>query len=161
MNATLRAIEQLESWAGLHGAPASCGTGTALRSGSRDIVHFHTEHDADLHLTGPAIQRLCPELAECTAVRLHPASQWVTVHLDCAGDADLLVALVSVALKAHARAGLPGAPPVDALCNLARVDILPGATPLALAAGSHPRGARSRLGRPAEGWARRALRRTA
>ena len=125
MNAALRAIEQLESWSDLDSAPASCGTGTAVRSGSRDIVHFHSDHDADLHLTGAAIIRLRTELEHSTAVRLHPGSEWVTVHLDCTGDADLLVSLVSVALKAHAPTLPPTAPPADALCNLARVDIMP------------------------------------
>jgi hypothetical protein len=125
MNAARRAIEQLESWSDLSSAPASCGTGTAVRSGAHDIVHFHSDHDADLHLTGPAIVRLRAELEQSTAVRLHPGSEWVTVHLDCTGDADLLVTLVSVALKAHSPAEPPSAPPADGLCNLARVEIMP------------------------------------
>jgi Family of unknown function (DUF5519) len=124
MNATRRAIEQLESWPDITSAPASCGTGAALWAGSREIVHFHSEHDADLHLTSPAIARLHAELDQSTAVRLHPGSEWATLHLDCSGDADLLITLVSVALKAHVGAGAAGPPSPSAPCNLARVEIM-------------------------------------
>lgn len=125
MNAARHAIEQLASWPDLSSAPASCGTGTAVRSGTREIVHFHSDHDADLHLTARAAARMGDELEHCTAVRLHPGSEWVTVHLDCVGDAELLVGLVSVALKAHAATPLAAVPPADVRCNLVRIDILP------------------------------------
>jgi hypothetical protein len=125
MNAARRAMEQLESWPGLTSAPASCGTGVALWAGSHEIVHFHSDHDADLHLTSQVIARLHDELERSTAVRLHSASEWATIHLDCSGDADLLTTLASVALKAHATPW--HSPGSAAPCNLARVEIMPAA----------------------------------
>ncbi|WP_438295073.1 luciferase domain-containing protein [Streptomyces sp. HUAS TT7] len=65
------------------------------------MVHFHSGFAADLHLTHTAIERLRPELRHSTAIRLKPGSAWVTILLDCDSDVDLLLTLVSVALKAH------------------------------------------------------------
>lgn len=133
MNATRRVIEQLGSWADLASAPAPCGTGTALRGAGQDIIHLHTEHDADLHLTTEVVERLRPHLEQSTALRLHSGSAWVTLHLDCTGDADLLLALASLALQAHS-ARRVDSPDADPLCNLARIDILhPTAVPAAAA----------------------------
>ncbi|MFI0220617.1 luciferase domain-containing protein [Streptomyces lydicus] len=36
-----------------------------------------------------------------SAIRLVPDSHWVTIHLECNADIDLLLTLVSVALQAH------------------------------------------------------------
>jgi hypothetical protein len=119
MNAAQRAREQLRTFPLLDSAPASCGTGEALLAQEHEIVHFHSARDADLHLTGAALERMREELDRSTAVRLHPESPWVTVHLDCDSDADLLVSLVSVALRAHA--GTAARP--AAACNLGRVEI--------------------------------------
>lgn len=124
MNAAQRAMERLVRWTELeYGAPG-CGTGTALRAGGREIVHFHSDRDADLYLTDGPIRRLRPELDHSTALRLHPDSPWVTVHLDCVGDADLLVSLASVALKVNAAAGPESGSRAGTVCNLARVDVL-------------------------------------
>jgi hypothetical protein len=161
MNAMRRAIEQLDSWPDLSSAPASCGTGTAVRCGSREIVHFHSDHDADLHLTGLAIARLRFELEQSTAVRLHPGSEWATVHLDCVGDAELLVSLVSVALKAHAADRLPGSQPADVLCNLARVEIMHDTDPAERAPAGCDLPARPAARRFALGLVRTPHRRTA
>ncbi|MFC1416121.1 luciferase domain-containing protein [Streptacidiphilus cavernicola] len=125
MNVAQRANEQLASWPELTRVPSGCGSGSALRAGDHDIVHFHSDRDADLHLTPGPIARLHAELEQSTAVRLHPESPWVTVHLDCDSDADLLVALVSIALQAHAN--VPAGPAEPAPCNLARVEILTSA----------------------------------
>ena len=118
-------MERLEVWADLSAAPASCGTGRALRSADGEIVHFHSGRDVDLHLTAPAIRRFHDDLRESTAIHLVPGSRWVTVHLDCDTDVDLLMSLVSVALKAH-QAGLS---PVDVAapmeCNFHRVTVVP------------------------------------
>jgi hypothetical protein len=123
MNAAQRAREQLQTWPYLAAAPASCGTGEALLAQGAEIVHFHSARDADLHLTGPAIHRLHEELDRSTAVLLHDDSPWVTVHLECDSDADLLVSLVSVALRAHTPPSSEGAAP----CNLTRVELAPAA----------------------------------
>lgn len=119
-----RALEQLEVWPDLSSGPSSCGAGRALSSVHSEIVHFHSGRDVDLHLTGPAIARFHHDLVESTAVRLVPGSRWVTIHLDCDADVDLLMSLVSVALKAHLAQG-PGDGPRLALCNFRRVTVMP------------------------------------
>ncbi|MFD0330520.1 luciferase family protein [Streptacidiphilus monticola] len=84
--------------------PSSCGTGSALRAGHRELVHMHGSREADVRLTADLIARLHDQLSHSTAVRLHDDSVWVTVHLDCDDDADLLVTLTSLSLQAHAPA---------------------------------------------------------
>lgn len=118
-------MERLEVWADLSTAPASCGTGQALRSPHEEIVHFHSDRDVDLHLTVPAIRRFHDDLRESTAIRLVPGSRWVTVHLDCDTDVDLLMSLVSVALKAHQPGSAPLADPARTGCNFRRVTVVP------------------------------------
>jgi len=114
-------MNQLAEWPDLSPCEAGCGTGRALRSARDEIVHFHSDRDVDLHLTARAIQRLHYDFAESTAIRLVPGSRWVTVHLDCDADVDLLLSLVSVALKAHAA---PQEQPTPAVCNFRRVRVL-------------------------------------
>jgi hypothetical protein len=117
-------MDQLAAWPDLSPCEAGCGTGRALRSVRDEIVHFHSERDVDLHLTTRAIQRLHYDFAESTAIRLVPGSRWVTVHLDCDADVDLLLGLVSVALKTHS-GGRPGSVPSErAVCNFRRVTVL-------------------------------------
>ncbi len=122
MTLVQRALERLHAWPDLTEGPASCGTGRALRSVHDDIVHFHSERDADLHLTLDAIRRVHQGLGGSSAIRLVPGSRWVTVHLDCDTDVDLLLSLVSIALQAHQ--GTPAAGPPSE-CNLHRVTVLP------------------------------------
>ncbi|MGW2716039.1 luciferase domain-containing protein [Streptomyces sp. NPDC001492] len=121
MTPAQRAMDQLAAWPDLSPCEAGCGTGRALRSARDEIVHFHSERDVDLHLTTRAIQRLHYDFAESTAIRMVPGSRWVTVHLDCETDVDLLLSLVSVALKAHS--AHPGHP-APAVCNFHRVTVL-------------------------------------
>jgi len=127
MTPAQKAMNQLAAWPDLSPCEAGCGTGPALRSARDEIVHFHSDRDVDLHLTARAIQRLHYDFAESTAIRLVPGSRWVTIHLDCDADVDLLLSLVSVALKAHAHpGGLPlSADPPTAVCNFHRVTVLP------------------------------------
>jgi hypothetical protein len=94
-------MTQLASWPDLSEAPPSCGTGRALRSVGAEIVHFHSDHSVDLHLTARTIRRFQDELKNSTAIRLVPDSNWVTIHLDCDSDIDLLLTLASVALQVH------------------------------------------------------------
>ncbi|MFJ1972545.1 luciferase family protein [Streptomyces sp. NPDC087903] len=119
-----RAMDRLEVWPDLSVGLPSCGTGRALRSVRHEIVHFHSGRDVDLHLTVPAIERFRGDLRGSTAVHLVPGSRWITVHLDCDGDVDLLMSLVSVALKAHL-AEVPAAGPLLASCNFRRVTVVP------------------------------------
>ncbi|WP_369174407.1 luciferase family protein [Streptomyces sp. R28] len=125
MTPAQRAMERLEVWPDLSSGPAHCGAGRALRSVQSEIVHFHSDRDVDLHLTVSAIQRLHDDLQESTAIRLVPGSGWVTVHLDCDTDVDLLMSLVSAALKAHQSRPSPAGRPAGNACNFRRVTVLP------------------------------------
>ncbi|AZQ32731.1 hypothetical protein EJ357_04140 [Streptomyces cyaneochromogenes] len=125
MTLAQRAMKQLEVWPDLTSGPASCGAGRALRTVHSEIVHFHSERDVDLHLTVSAIQRFHDDLRESTAIRLLPGSNWVTVHLDCDTDVDLLMSLVSAALKAHQHRPSPASAPAGDECNFRRVTVLP------------------------------------
>ncbi|WP_431986658.1 luciferase family protein [Streptomyces griseoflavus] len=124
MTPAQRAMERLLTWPDLSASPAACGTGQALRTVRDEIVHFHSARDVDLHLTHRAIQRFHYDLGGSSAIQLVPGSCWVTVHLDCATDVDLLMSLVSVALKAHQNRP-PSTLPTAAGCNFHRVTVLP------------------------------------
>ncbi|MFJ6793455.1 luciferase family protein [Streptomyces sp. NPDC091268] len=100
MNTARQASERLMGWPALSEGRPPCGTGHGLNSGSQEIVHFHGEHEADVHLTRAMITKLRPALARSTAVRLRTGSEWVTVRLDIGSDIDLLATLVSAALQA-------------------------------------------------------------
>jgi len=121
MKAACRAWEQLESWADLTTAPASCGQGRALVANGGEIAHLHNDHDADLHLTDEAIERMRTELEHSTAVRLHSGTGWITLRLDCDQDAELMVSLVSIALQAQSR-NRPQAPARP--CNRGHISIV-------------------------------------
>ncbi|MFG2477526.1 luciferase family protein [Streptomyces fagopyri] len=101
MTLALRAMTQLAAWPDLSEARPSCGTGRALRSARDEIVHFHSDHEADLHLTARAIRRYEDHLRGATAVRMVPGSRWVTIRLEVDADIHLLLTLVSVALQSH------------------------------------------------------------
>ncbi|CAL9505905.1 luciferase domain-containing protein [Streptomyces sp. enrichment culture] len=122
MTPAQRARERLTDWPDLTAGPAGCGTGQALRSPHGEIVHFHSGHDVDLHLTDSALRRWSADLGASSAIRLVPGSGWVTVHLDCDTDVDLLLSLVSMALKAQQA---DGACSGACGCNLHRVTVLP------------------------------------
>ncbi|GAA2441925.1 luciferase family protein [Streptomyces sp. NPDC051041] len=123
MTLAQRALEKLQAWPDLTPGPASCGIGKALRSHRDEIVHFHSDRDVDLHLTHRAIQRFHYDLGGSSAIHLVPGSRWVTVHLDCDADVDLLLSLVSIALKAHQT--WPSATASPGGCNFHRVTVLP------------------------------------
>ena len=86
-----------------------------------EIVHFHSDRQADVHLGRPAIERLREELEHSTAVRLVPGSGWVTVLLGGESDADLVLTLASVARQAGAQrpAGAD-----TGVCNLGHISII-------------------------------------
>ncbi|MFD3548674.1 luciferase family protein [Streptomyces sp. NPDC058655] len=110
MNTARHASEQLMSWPALSESRALCGSGLGLNAGSQEIVHFHGDHEADVHLTRAMIAKLRPALAGSTAVHLRTGSDWVTVRLDIDSDIDLLTTLVSAALQAASRAGADTGP---------------------------------------------------
>ncbi|MCZ4099697.1 MULTISPECIES: luciferase domain-containing protein [Streptomyces] len=119
MASARRAMEDLMTWPGLSAAPARCGTGTAVLADGAEIVHFHSERQADLGR--PAIERLHEELGHSTALRLLPGSGWVTVVLGGDRDADLLITLASVALRAQTHRAAGGG---AGECNLGRISII-------------------------------------
>ncbi|MFI8189461.1 luciferase family protein [Streptomyces sp. NPDC085946] len=125
MTLAQRALDRLTGWPDLTAAPASCGAGRALRSVRAEIAHFHSGRDVDLHLTRRAIQRFHYDLGGSSAIHLVPGSCWVTVHLDCDADVDLLLSLMSIALKAHQTSPSPAASASNG-CNFHRVTVLPG-----------------------------------
>ncbi|WP_406864911.1 luciferase family protein [Streptomyces sp. HUAS MG47] len=100
MNTARHASERLMSWPSLIADRAHCGAELGLRTTTQEIVHFHGEHEADVHLTRAMIAKLRPALLGSTAVRLRAGSGWVTVRLDMQSDIDLLATLVSAALQA-------------------------------------------------------------
>ncbi|CAL9373905.1 luciferase family protein [Streptomyces sp. NPDC058947] len=124
MTLAQHALERLQAWPDLTAGPASCGTGRALRSVRDEIVHFHSNRDVDLHLTRQAIQRFHYDLSGSSAIHLVPGSCWLTVHLDCEADVDLLLTLVSIALKTHQTRPSAGEPGPTG-CNFHRVTVLP------------------------------------
>ncbi|GAB1331082.1 luciferase domain-containing protein [Streptomyces sennicomposti] len=101
MTLAARALTQLAGWPDLMEAVPSCGAGQALSSPYGEIAHFHSDRDVDLNLTDRAIRRLAGDLRRFAAVRVVPGSSWVTIRLDASADVDLLLSLMSVALKAH------------------------------------------------------------
>ncbi|MFE9120298.1 luciferase family protein [Streptomyces sp. NPDC007172] len=130
-------MDQLESWPNLVSGPPRCAVGQALFAAECEVVHFHSGFAADLHLTHPAIERLRPELRHSSAIRLKPGSAWVTVLLDCDADVDLLLTLVSMALKAQT-ASPPNCP--FAPCTWYRPAVPPQrvAEPTALSSAARP-----------------------
>ncbi|MEW2167693.1 luciferase family protein [Streptomyces sp. NPDC007084] len=117
MTLASRAMMRLAVWPDLAETRPSCGTGRALRADGSEILHFHTDHDVDLHLTDRAIRRFADHLKGSTAVRVVPGSRWVTIHLEVDSDIDLLLTLVSVALQAHLNGRLAGDTGLSAACN--------------------------------------------
>jgi Family of unknown function (DUF5519) len=103
MNAARHAGERLMAWPGLSTGRAYCGADVCVRTDTREIVHFHGENEADVHLTGAMIAKIRPALKNSTALRLRPGSGWVTVRLETGADIDLLATLVSAALQGAGR----------------------------------------------------------
>jgi LmbE family N-acetylglucosaminyl deacetylase len=124
MTLASRAMTQLANWPDLAEARPSCGTGRALSSAQSEIVHFHSDHDVDLHLTARAIQRFQDHLRGATAVHIVPESRWVTIRLEVDADISLLLTLVSLALQAHQTWPVPGDTP-SAGCNDHRSMVFP------------------------------------
>ncbi|WP_374986679.1 luciferase family protein [Streptomyces fradiae] len=137
MNLAEQADQRLIGWSAL----SRCGRGECgeprclCAADGTEIVHFHGDREADVHLTRPMIAKLRPALRRSTAVRLSPASGWVTVRLEAASDVDLLATLVSAALLGshrRDRSAPAGTPPER--CNHPRAHpVQPCAQP-----GAHP-----------------------
>ncbi|WP_131897647.1 luciferase family protein [Actinomadura rubrisoli] len=134
--------DELARWPGLRLSRGRCGTGPALSLGEREIVHLPTDHEAELRLGAPAVQRLGPILddtgqlialpvvdlaatghrldgSECGSRTARGAQAWVRIRLVGESDRHLVLALASVAIAAHT--ALPGeARQGDETCPRAR-----------------------------------------
>jgi hypothetical protein len=96
-----RVLKQLETWPECRTGTAACGSGAGVSVGARQILHLHTGNEAELWLTVPLIERMRPALETAQQVALEPHRDWIGIRLDTEDDADLLVALFSLAIKTH------------------------------------------------------------
>lgn len=99
-----RAVEQLRRWPSLTLCRTGSGAVRGLALGTRQIMHLHDENEAELYLTAPVIRRMREALLESGRVAVEPGGDWVRVGLDSDSDVQLLISLVSVAIKANATA---------------------------------------------------------
>lgn len=99
-----RAVEQLRGWPALTLCRTGSGTGSGLALSTRQIVHLHSENEAEIHLTAPVIHRMRETLLGSGPVTVDPDEDWVRIRLDSDADVQLLLSLVSVAIKANATA---------------------------------------------------------
>nr|WP_307797195.1 luciferase family protein [Actinomadura barringtoniae] len=113
-----RIVDRLNSWPGVAKVRADCGMGVALTAGGSQIMHLHTDDEAELRLSRPVIERLGGVLTESGRVRIKPDSEWIAVRLDTDSDMALVVSLASVAIKASTAADI--APHSYAPCGAAR-----------------------------------------
>ena len=95
-----RAVAQLSSWPALaaHDTPY----GPAFSVGDIEILRLASSEQVRVRLSARAIRRLEPELRDCDQVRPCADGAWVSVIVEAEPDLDLLLALTSVAIKAHA-----------------------------------------------------------
>ncbi|MEV6395442.1 luciferase family protein [Streptomyces sp. NPDC051907] len=108
MNLAERANARLAEWPTLSRGRACCGARNCLCTGIREVVHFHGDSAADVHLTWSMIARLLPALRRSSALTVPcQPSGWVTVRLETRSDIDLLATLVSAALLAADEAATP------------------------------------------------------
>jgi hypothetical protein len=95
-----RAVAELRSWPSL--AVSDSGRGTAFTVRGTEILRLSGGHEVHLRLTAPAIGRLEPYLRDCDQVQTCADRAWVALQVDAEPDLELLLALTSVAIKAHA-----------------------------------------------------------
>ncbi|MET7328317.1 luciferase family protein [Nonomuraea sp. NPDC005650] len=95
-----RAVTQLLSWPALELSDTRRGVAFAVRG--IEILRLTGADEVRLRLTEPAIGRLEPYLRDCEQVQTCADPAWVALRLEAEPDLDLLLALTSVAIKAHA-----------------------------------------------------------
>ncbi|WP_242911285.1 luciferase domain-containing protein [Actinomadura terrae] len=96
-----RVVARLREWSGVSVGRADCGVGVALCAGHGQFMHLHTGDEAELCLTRAVLDRLGGALADSGRVLVRPGGDWVAVRLDTDSDVAMVVALASVAIKAH------------------------------------------------------------
>ncbi|GLW04882.1 hypothetical protein Misp01_00120 [Microtetraspora sp. NBRC 13810] len=75
--------------------------GLVFRARGREIVRMPGDHTAEVLLTAPVIARWAAVLTACGQVTPGSRPGWVTVHVEGPADAELVLSLVSVALKVN------------------------------------------------------------
>ncbi|MBB5780437.1 luciferase domain-containing protein [Nonomuraea jabiensis] len=95
-----RAVAQLLSWPALELSDTRRGMAFTVRG--TEILRLTGADEVSLCLTEPAIERLEPYLRDCVQVQVGADHAWVTLRVEAEPDLDLLLALTSVAIKAHA-----------------------------------------------------------
>lgn len=91
---------QLTAWPGLEAGRPSCGAGRSFSFRGDQILHLHTDGEADLRLSREFVERLDKVLTESGQVVIRPGDEWVTVHLDTDTAGALLISLMSLAIRA-------------------------------------------------------------
>ncbi|WP_157247361.1 luciferase family protein [Nonomuraea typhae] len=94
-----RVLTLLREWPDLQTTLPSCRAGVGVAVGNNEILHLHAGDDAELCLTRPTIYRLYPALAGTNCVILGRSEDWIGIRLGTALDTDLLLSLLSVAIK--------------------------------------------------------------
>lgn len=96
-----RAKTEFGTWPVL--AMAEASDAVVFNVGDIEILRLIGRDTAHLHLTRPVLERLHEALAVSAHVHLATQEQdgWITLRLDTRADFDLLVALVSLAIKAN------------------------------------------------------------
>ncbi|GIH23517.1 hypothetical protein Aph01nite_18270 [Acrocarpospora phusangensis] len=75
---------------------------TTFTAAGTAILRLTGPSTAHLHLTRPAIERLHHLLPTPERPSSPTDSGWITLHLTTTTDLELLLALISIAIKAHA-----------------------------------------------------------
>ncbi|MFC5834859.1 luciferase family protein [Nonomuraea insulae] len=92
-------VRQLRSWPALTFQPTAAGA--VFTCGEHEIVRLTGPSTACLHLTTPVIDRLRAALCACTHLKTDEEHGWVAIPMQASVDLDLVLALVSVAIKAN------------------------------------------------------------
>ncbi|MFC7588491.1 luciferase family protein [Nonomuraea antimicrobica] len=92
-------MAELRSWPALVVSDTRRGTVVAVRG--TEILRLTGAAEVQVRLTAPAIDRLGPYLRDCDQVHACADRAWVAVQVDAEPDLELLLALTSVAIKAH------------------------------------------------------------
>lgn len=94
-----RAIAELRRWPAI--TVSTTRDGCVVAAAGTEIIQL-VRDQAMLHLTAPVMERLGPPLSHCGQVRICPDRVSVVLYLQADPDVELLLALTSVAIKAHA-----------------------------------------------------------
>ncbi|MFD1538398.1 luciferase domain-containing protein [Nonomuraea guangzhouensis] len=94
-----RAKTEFAAWPVL--AMAHAPDAVVFTVGDIPILRLTGRDTAHLHLTRPVVERLHEALATSAHVHLAAQDGWIALRLDTRADLDLLVALVSLAIKAN------------------------------------------------------------